>query len=222
MFSNYITLRRHVRRDECGSERIASRQGDLTNFHAAESEQLAIGARVCLWGRFRYTRYVPTWGVHAPCFREGPLSMSASRDYDLLRKAARKKREANSHGKRWNTVDAPEPAVVILKTWLKCRIETWNISWSMWVTRFVSDRKPFQENVIQENGTRLLYAINVDVCSWIHSLPLATCCQPDVADDTLSKLFFRVGQHQRRCICRDKNVIEGYSKWDNDSYLKNI
>ncbi|TGZ45763.1 hypothetical protein DBV15_09444 [Temnothorax longispinosus] len=46
---------------------------------------------------------------------------------------------------------------------------------------------------------------------------------PDVADDTPSKLSFRIGQHERRrCNCRDKNVIEVYFKRDNDSYFENI
>lgn len=148
MFCNYVTLRSHVRRDVCGSERIASRQGDLTNFHAAEPERLEIGTRVCLWSRFRCTRCVFAWGVHAPCFRKGPLSTSASWDYDLLRKrrSAKQTRAKNK--------------ILFQRLRRNCyRRLRWNVelrygtSWPTCEARLISDKKPSQENSISENGT---------------------------------------------------------------------
>lgn len=220
MFSNYVTLRRHVRRDERGSERIASRQGGLTNFHATESEQLAIGARVWLWGRFRYTRYVPTWGVHAPCFREGPLSVSASRDYHLLRKAAREEREADSHGKRRNIVSpmrSPESAVVILKTgWnVELRRILINVS-DAFRTKSPHPRRWWSKKT--ELSTPLCYQYWRLFSTRFRSRT-GSCGRYPV------EIIFpgRSGNViANEDVFADKNVIEGYSKRDNDSYCKNI
>ena len=115
MFCNYVTLKRnHVKRDEYGPERIASRHGDLTNFHAAEPERLEIGAResayeVASGARAAYSRGVFTHlasvKVHFPRPRH--------EDYDRLRKRRSAKQKRAKKKTAGSYTPTPKSAIVI-------------------------------------------------------------------------------------------------------------
>jgi len=140
------------------------------------------------------------WGVHAPCFREGPLSTLTSRDYDLLPEAAREKRKADTCGKRTESRSANASAIVVEDLG---EILNWETSWSTCTACFVSDKKPGPEEPDPGKwNSRLHCAIDVDFRPWIRSLPLTTNRQPDVAGDTPSKLSFRrtsrIGRRERK------------------------
>lgn len=167
MFCNYVTLH------ECGLERIASRQGDLTNFHAAEPERLAS----------LLMRLLPVHALrtHVGCSRTLlPRSSTFHICVVRLRSSLRSGEGGTRSGLARKTAEDLVPwtpkSTIIIENLGELRT-----SWSTCATH-VSSRTKSRRGRTWTRKTRLHCAIGVDFRLQIRSLPFTTCRQPDVAD----------------------------------------